>query len=407
MKTITAHSQHRLTSYQTKVVASTTAGFGLENMDVMFLSFTLSSIIADLHLSGTQAGLIATITNIGMLLGGVFFGVLADRVGRIKTFTYTIFIFAFATAAMSFAHTLPMIYLCRFLAGIGAGGEYGIGMTVLAESFPKKQLGRVSSFVGVAGQLGAIAAALLAAWVLPQFGWHALFLFGLLPVIITFFIRHHLVESTTFTSESDQQKGQISALFKTRELAYQTVALMIMAIVQIAGYFGLMNWLPTIMQQQMHLSVAGSSTWMLATIAGMSAGMLTFGWILDRIGPRFAFGLFLIASAAGVYILTLPNSMGALLFVGAIVGYFSNGMFAGYGAIVSRLYPSEVRATANNVIMNVGRCIGGFSSVIIGWLLDHYSVMTVMLFISTLYIISLIIMLTINNLKADRYFNHQ
>ncbi|MEL1196653.1 MFS transporter, partial [Staphylococcus epidermidis] len=76
-------------------------------------------------------------------------------------------------------------------------------------------------------------------------------------------------------------------------------------------------------------------------------------------------------------------------------------------AIVSRLYPSEVRATANNVIMNVGRCIGGFSSVIIGWLLDHYSVMTVMLFISTLYIISLIIMLTINNLKADRYFNHQ
>lgn len=180
-----------------------------------------------------------------------------------------------------------------------------------------------------------------------------------------------------------------------------------MAIVQIAGYFGLMNWLPTIMQQQMHLSVAGSSTWMLATIAGMSAGMLTFGWILDRIGPRFAFVLFLIASAAGVYILTFPNSMGALLFVGAIVGYFSNGMFAGYGAIVSRLYPSEVRATANNVIMNVGRCIGGFSSVIIGWLLDHYSVMTVMLFISTLYIISLIIMLTINNLKADRYFNHQ
>ena len=104
MKTITAHSQHRLTSYQSKVVASTTAGFGLENMDVMFLSFALSSIIAELHLSGTQAGLIATITNIGMLLGGVFFGVLADRVGRIKTFTYTIFIVAFATAAMYFAN---------------------------------------------------------------------------------------------------------------------------------------------------------------------------------------------------------------------------------------------------------------------------------------------------------------
>jgi len=406
MKPITAHSQHHLSSYQSKVVASTTAGFGLENMDVMFLSFALSSIIADLHLSGTQAGLIATITNIGMLLGGVFFGVLADRVGRIKTFTYTIFIFAFATAALFWANSLPLIYLCRFLAGIGAGGEYGIGMTVLAESFPKKQLGRVSSFVGVAGQIGAILAALLAAWILPQFGWHALFLFGLLPVVITFFIRRHLVESTTFTNRTTQPKGQIKALFKTPQLAYQTVALMVMAVVQIAGYFGLMNWLPTMMQQQLHLSVAGSSTWMLATIVGMSAGMLTFGWILDRIGPRIAFGLFLVASALGVYILTLPKDMPTLLLVGALVGYFKNGMFAGYGAVVSRLYPTEVRATANNVIMNVGRCIGGFSSVMIGWLLDHYSMMMVMIFISTLYVISLLVMLTIQNLKAQYYFNH-
>ena len=179
-----------------------------------------------------------------------------------------------------------------------------------------------------------------------------------------------------------------------------------MAVVQIAGYFGLMNWLPTMMQQQLHLSVAGSSTWMLATIVGMSAGMLTFGWILDRIGPRVAFSGFLLASAAGVYVLTLPKNMTGLLIVGALVGYFSNGMFAGYGAIVSRLYPAEVRATANNVIMNVGRCVGGFSSVIIGWLLDHYSILTVMLFISTLYLISFVVMLTVQNLKAERYFNH-
>ncbi len=195
-------------------------------------------------------------------------------------------------------------------------------------------------------------------------------------------------------------------MFKTPQLAYQTVALMVMAVVQIAGYFGLMNWLPTMMQQQLHLSVAGSSTWMLATIVGMSAGMLTFGWILDRIGPRIAFGCFLIASALGVYILTLPKDMPTLLLVGALVGYFSNGMFAGYGAVVSRLYPTEVRATANNVIMNVGRCIGGFSSVMIGWLLDHYSMMLVMIFISTLYLISLLVMLTIQNLKAQYYFSH-
>lgn len=394
--------QNQLDNYQAKVVASTASGFGLENMDVMFLSFALSSIIAELHLSGTQAGLISTITNIGMLLGGIFFGILADKIGRIKTFSHTIFIFAFATAAMFFAHNLTAIYICRFIAGIGAGGEYGIGMTVLAESFSKEKLGRVSSWVGMAGQVGAIFASLLAALILPTLGWHALFLFGVIPVVITFFIRRHLRESTAFTNSSKEKHGKVKQLFATPKIAYQTIALMIMAIVQIAGYFGLMNWLPTIMQKQMNLTV-GASTWMIATILGMCAGMLTFGWILDNLGPRLAFGIFLAASAIGVYVLTLPSNVWSLILVGAVVGYFSNGMFAGYGAIVSRLYPTEVRATANNVIMNVGRCIGGFSSLAIGFILDNYNIMTVMVFISTLYIISLLVMLTITNLKAENY----
>ena len=396
--------QNQLDNYQAKVVASTASGFGLENMDVMFLSFALSSIIAELHLSGTQAGLISTITNIGMLLGGIFFGILADKIGRIKTFSHTIFIFAFATAAMFFAHNLTAIYICRFIAGIGAGGEYGIGMTVLAESFSKEKLGRVSSWVGMAGQIGAIFASLLAALILPTLGWHALFLFGVIPVVITFFIRRHLKESTAFTNSSKEKHGNVKQLFATPKIAYQTIALMIMAVVQIAGYFGLMNWLPTIMQKQMNLTV-GASTWMIATILGMCAGMLTFGWILDNLGPRLAFGIFLAASAIGVYVLTLPSNVWSLILVGAVVGYFSNGMFAGYGAIVSRLYPTEVRATANNVIMNVGRCIGGFSSLVIGFILDNYNIMTVMVFISTLYIISLLVMLTITNLKAENYKN--
>ncbi len=402
MKPALSGQSNHLDSYQKKVVASTTAGFGLENMDIMFLSFALSSIIAELHLSGTQAGLISTITNIGMLLGGIFFGILADKIGRIKTFTYTIFIFAIATGAMYFAHDLTSIYICRFLAGIGGGGEYGIGMTVLAESFSKDKLGRISSWVGMAGQVGAIIATLLATLVIPTLGWHALFLFGVIPVFIIFFIRRHLKESDTFIKASKEKHRSVKELFETPKIAYQTFALMIMAIVQIAGYFGLMNWLPTIMQKQLNLAVS-SSTWMIATILGMCAGMFTFGWILDAVGPRIAFGIFLVCSAVGVFVLTLPHNMITLIIAGAVVGYFSNGMFAGYGAVVSHLYPTEIRATANNVIMNTGRCIGGFSSLVIGWILDNHNVMTVMVFISTLYIISLIAMLSISNLKRVNY----
>lgn len=317
----------------------------------------------------------------------------------------SILIFGLATGAIYFSHSITSLYILRFIAGIGGGGEYGVGMTILAENFSKKKLGRTSSIVAVAGQVGAMCAAILSMSILPTYGWRFLFLFGLVPVVLTVFIQKHLKESDSFKAIKTENKGKISDLFKTRQLTHQTLVLMWMAIVQIAGYFGLMNWLPTIMQKKLNLTVAGSSSWMIATIIGMSLGMLTFGQILDKLGPKVAFGLFLIASSLAVYVLTIPTTLASLTLVGAVVGYFSNGMFTGYGAVVSRLYPPEVRATANNVIMNTGRCIGGFSSIVIGFILAHYSIMTVMLFISVLYILSFLAMLTVKNLRAGVYWS--
>ena len=177
---------------------------------------------------------------------------------------------------------------------------------------------------------------------------------------------------------------------------------MFMVVVQIAGYFGLMNWLPTIMQKKLGLTVAGSSLWMIATIVGMSIGMMTFGRILDYFGPRRAFGIFLLASALSVFSITIVVNEITMLLAGAVLGFFSNGMFGGYGAIISRLYPTEIRSTANNVIVNVGRAIGGFSSVVIGFLMDHYTLVVVMGFLALLYCLSFLVMLSIPNL---RHFN--
>lgn len=405
MRTHTSAHPKAVSAYQVKVGTLVSAGFGLENMDIMFLSFALSSIIGEFGLTTTEAGAISTVTNLGMLLGGILFGILADKFGRVKMLSLSILIFGLATGAIYFSHSVTSLYILRFIAGIGGGGEYGVGMTILAENFSKKKLGRTSSIVAVAGQVGAMCAAILSMSILPTYGWRFLFLFGLVPVVLTVFIQKHLKESDSFKAIKTENKGKISDLFKTRQLTHQTLVLMWMAIVQIAGYFGLMNWLPTIMQKKLNLTVAGSSSWMIATIIGMSLGMLTFGQILDKLGPKVAFGLFLIVSSLAVYVLTIPTTLASLTLVGAVVGYFSNGMFTGYGAVVSRLYPPEVRATANNVIMNTGRCIGGFSSIVIGFILAHYSIMTVMLFISVLYILSFLAMMTVKNLRAGVYWS--
>lgn len=403
MEKIDQHS-HSLLTNQKWVLATTSAGFALENMDVLFLSFAMSSMIADLHLAGGAAGLISSITNLGMLFGGIVFGMLGDKVGRAKTFNYTIVIFSLATGLLAIANNIYMIYILRFIAGIGAGGEYGVGIALIADSFSRKQIGKMTSIAAVGGQIGAIIAAIISAWIIPLFGWHMLFLIGIIPIGLTFVIKRHVHEKTIsdikqVTSSSEKDQGIFKQMFSTPRLAWQSIGLMIMMTVQIAGYFCLMNWLPTIVQKQLNLNVSSSSLWMIVTIIGMSIGMLVFGSIFDYFGSRLAFTIFLLGSAAMVYALSLANNMITLLAIGAVMGFFSNGMFGGYGAVISQLYPEEIRSTANNLIVNVGRAIGGFSSVIIGILMDYGSIALVMGFLSSLYIFSFIILLTLTGLR--------
>lgn len=390
---------------QRKVLISAAAGIGLENMDIMFLSFSMASIIATFGISGTQAGWIGTITNFGMLLGGIVFGLLADKIGRVKVFSYTVIIFSVASALMFFASNIYLVYLFRFIAGIGAGGEYGACMSLVSESTPKEKLGKATSIVAIGGQIGAILAAVLASLIIPAFGWKMLYVIGLFPVLMVLWIRKDIKEPESFQATDRADRGHLGLLFKDGKTSWQTIGLSLMVMVQIAGYFGLMNWLPKIMQDQLNLNIAGSSLWMVSTILGMSVGMMTFGTVMDKLGARFSYTIFLICSAASVYLLILANSRMTLIAAAVVVGYFINGMYGGYRAIISSLYPTEIRATANNFIMNIGRAVGGFSSVIIGFLLDKYSLMIVVVFLSFIYIFSLVMMLTIPGISKLKKSN--
>ncbi|MGX7234995.1 MFS transporter [Enterococcus italicus] len=389
-----------MTKYQKKVLFSTSAGIALENMDIMFLAFSLSSIITTFGISSTLAGFISTITNLGMLVGGIFFGLMADRFGRVKVFFYTVLLFSIASVLMYFASNIYLVYLFRFIAGIGAGGEYGACMALLSESISKKHLGIATSIAGVGAQVGAALAAILASFIIPTLGWEMLYVIGVLPIFMVLYIRRDLKEPEAFHDNQKEQKtSRLADLFTTKELTLQTIGLSIMVTVQIAGYFGLMNWLPSIMQQRLNLSVSGSSLWMVCTILGMSLGMLTFGTIMDKIGPQIAFAIFLLFSSVSVYLLILATNKFTLVAAAMIVGYFINGMYGGYGAIISSLYPTTIRATANNFIMNLGRAIGGFSSILIGFLIDHYSLTAVMLFLTIIYLISLAVVLLLPGMR--------
>ncbi|RPK10701.1 MFS transporter [Priestia endophytica] len=391
-------------NYRNKTVVASVAGLTLEGMDIMFISFAMSMIVADFNIDLTTGGFISSITNIGMLIGGIIFGILADRFGRVRIFTYTIILFAIGTALTGLAANIEQVYLFRFIAGLGAGGEYGIGMALVAEAWPKNKQGRASSYVSVGAQFGVILAALLSAIILPTLGWRALFIVGVLPVIFAFIVRKNLSESPEWLAAvktekvvNKPKKVNLLQLFDTPRTTITTITLVVMATVQIAGYNGLMIWLPSMLQQSQGLSVSGSALWTISTAVGMIVGMLTFGRFMDRFGAKRAFGVFLLASASAVFLYSYAEGGAGVLIGGAIVGFFSNGMFAGYGALISSYYPVHIRSTATNTIFNFGRAIGGLSPILVGYILQSYDMTVAMTYLAALYCLSLAFMLTLKN----------
>jgi MFS family permease len=389
-------------NYRNKTVVASVAGLTLEGMDIMFISFAMSMIVADFNIDLATGGFISSITNIGMLIGGIIFGILADKFGRVRIFTYTIILFAIGTALTGLAANIEQVYLFRFIAGLGAGGEYGIGMALVAEAWPKNKQGRASSYVSVGAQFGVILAALLSAIILPTLGWRALFIIGVLPVIFAFIVRKNLKESPEWLAAAKTEKVvnkpkkvNLLQLFDTPRTAITTITLVVMATVQIAGYNGLMIWLPSMLQQSQGLSVSSSALWTISTAVGMIAGMLTFGQFMDRFGAKRAFGVFLLASASAVFLYSYAEGGAGVLIGGAIVGFFSNGMFAGYGALISSYYPVHIRSTATNTIFNLGRAIGGLSPILVGYILQSYDMTVAMTYLAALYCLSLAFMLTL------------
>lgn len=194
----------------------------------------------------------------------------------------------------------------------------------------KKWRGRVSSYVSIGGQIGVILAALLSAIILPTLGWRPLFFIGILPVILAFYLRRNLAESPEWLeAQKNKRNNKLEAtksnpllqLINTPKMAFTTIAITIMATVQVAGYNGLMVWLPSMLQQSHGFSVSGSAIWTISTIIGMIVGMLTFGIFMDRFGTKITYGLFLISSGIAVFLYSFASSSITLLIGGAIVGF--------------------------------------------------------------------------------------
>ena len=393
MYTSTAESEQGVTIYGWKALMGSAIGYAMDGFDLLILGFMLSAISAELTLSPAQAGSLVTWTLIGAVAGGFFFGALSDRLGRVRVLTWTIMLFAFFTGLCALAQGYWDLLAYRTLAGAGLGGEFGIGMALAAEAWPAKRRARASSYVALGWQCGVLAAALLTPFLLPAIGWRGMFLVGVIPAFVAWAIRNKLHEPELFVRAHSKKQSGIEAfklLVKDSATTKVSIGIAILCSVQNFGYFGIMIWMPNFLAKQMNFNLTKSALWTSVTILGMMIGIWVFGQLADRIGRKPSFLLFQAGAVAMVLIysqLTDPNS---LLWAGALMGMFVNGMLGGYGALMSEAYPTEARATAQNVLFNIGRGVGGFGPLVVGTLVDTYSFQIAVGLLASIYVIDML-----------------
>ena len=378
------------TPYQKKTLFASTVGYALDGMDMMILGVCFSLISVSFNLSKTELGTLTSVTLLGAVLGGILFGVLADKYGRVRVFSWTILIFSLFTGLCAISPNYESFLIFRFLSGLGLGGEFGIGMTLVSESWPKNKRSRATSIVALGFQAGIILSTLTVNFVGQSYGWRWAFAVGVLPALFVAWTRKGLDEPEIWQNLKDQNKNEIAVgkLFKTPKTTATTIGLTIACAVQNFGFYGLMVWMPNMIASELKLPFKDTLYWTISTTIGMSLGILIFGWLCDKFGRRPSYIIFLLISAVSIWFYFQQTDMIILIIFGSAIGFFVNGMMGGYGALLAEHYPTDARSSAENIIFNVGRGIAGISQVLIAYFATMYSISYALALLSATYLLS-------------------
>jgi len=381
-------------------------GWMLDAMDVLLYSFVLDEVRREFGIDDRLSGVLLALPLAASAIGGILFGRLADRIGRTRALNASILVYAVATAGCGLATNVSQLAIARLVLGLGMGGEWATGAALVAETWPAEHRGKAMGLMQSAWAIGYALAAAVNALVLPRFGWRAVFLVGLVPALITLWIRRRVEESPLWLAgrASARSAGGLRDVLSGPG-ARTTWVLMAMNAATMFAWWGLFTWIPSFLARPLEqggagLSVVRSSTWIVVMQIGMWCGYVSFGIIADAIGRKKAYVGYLIVAAVLVPIYAMTRDVRWLLVLGPFLAFFGTGYFSGFGAVSAELFPTPLRATAQGLTYNAGRALSALAPIIVGALATGIGLASAFLVTSVAFVVAAVLWIWIPETKG-------
>ena len=412
-------------SFHYKLLVVTGLGWLFDSMDTGLISFVLPILAKEWGLSPEQVGWIGSVGLIGMALGAVLAGTIADKFGRKNVFAATVILYSVATGLCAVAWNYESLLVFRFFVGFGLGGELPVAATLMSEYAPSALRGRfivlLESFWGV----GWLVAALISYLLIPQFGWHIAFIIGALPAVYVFLIRLHMPESIRYLiSKGRVEEARQIILSLERKLGVQskpfdndfvdestpifklnvftlwkpsfrvrTLMLWIAWFGIVFSYYGIFMWLPSIVFAQ-GFEVVKTFEYVLIMTLAQLPGYFAAAWLVDVIGRRLTLSSFLLMSGVCSYFFGNAATASDILMWGAAMSFFNLGAWGVIYTYTPELYPTAIRALGSGWAAGFGRIGGMLAPMLVGVLLVHGAQMNsiFVMFASVFVIVSIIVL---------------
>jgi MFS family permease len=370
---------HDISAAERKSLVAGGLGWMLDAMDVMLYSLVLAYLIREFAMDKQTAGLLNSLTLIASAIGGLAFGIIADRIGRTRALMASILLYSLASAACGFSHSIPQLAVFRFLLGLGMGGEWTTGAALIAETWRAEHRGKALGLMQSAYAIGEAIAAIVVAVILPHYGWRTVFFVGVLPALLVLWIRRGVPEPALWRDRANTNRSGSLRRLLDKDVFRNGLLATTMNACGMFGYWGLFTWIPAYLslppsQGGRGLSLVKTATFFLVLCFGKWLGYALFGFFADAFGRRKPYFAYLLIAAALVPLYGTARSSFWLLVLGPFVAFFGTGFFSGYAAIASEIFPGEIRAAAMGLSYNIGRGLSAVAPFAVGALALRFGI---------------------------------